>query len=78
MHFIDLYEFFPLSFFSRLIMVPYYRSPPSIPEVVVPEDATVKTALALRFEVNRALFVLREIALGRDLKKFLAVSFDCL
>ncbi|KAG6514146.1 hypothetical protein ZIOFF_024487 [Zingiber officinale] len=49
------------------------RSWPHIPVVSIPEDLTVKIALSLKYEINRSLAVLREIALGRDLKKFLAV-----
>ncbi|KAG6494000.1 hypothetical protein ZIOFF_049013 [Zingiber officinale] len=49
------------------------KSRPHIPEVSIPEDLTVKIALSLRYEINRSLAVLREIALGRDLKKFLTV-----
>ncbi|KAJ6811842.1 reticulon-like protein B4 [Iris pallida] len=49
------------------------KSPPHIPQVSIPEDLTVNIALALRYEINRAFAVLREIASGHDLKKFLAV-----
>ncbi|XP_039126248.1 reticulon-like protein B2 [Dioscorea cayenensis subsp. rotundata] len=47
------------------------KSPPRIPEVSISEDMAVKIARSLRYEINMALAVLREIALGRDLKKFL-------
>ncbi|GAB4861666.1 Reticulon-like protein B2 [Ancistrocladus abbreviatus] len=50
-----------------------HKSPPPIPEVQLPEAPLDEFASALTFEVNRAFTVLREIALGRDLKKFLAV-----
>ncbi|KAJ0962940.1 hypothetical protein J5N97_028062 [Dioscorea zingiberensis] len=50
-----------------------HKSPPHIPEVSIPEDLTVNIALSLRYEINRAIACLREIALGRDLKKFLAI-----
>ncbi|KAL5984742.1 hypothetical protein ACLOJK_041364 [Asimina triloba] len=50
-----------------------HKSPPRIPDVVIPKDPVIEIALALRFEINRALSVLRGIALGRDLRKFLAV-----
>ncbi|KAG6496019.1 hypothetical protein ZIOFF_043867 [Zingiber officinale] len=50
-----------------------FRSPPHIPEVRIPEDQTVRVALAVRNEINRAFAVLREIALGRGLKKFIIV-----
>ncbi|KAJ6850846.1 reticulon-like protein B4 [Iris pallida] len=49
------------------------KSPPHIPQVSIPEDLTVNIALALRCEINRAFAVLREIASGRELKKFLVV-----
>lgn len=51
------------------------RSPPRIPEVRLSEEPFLQVAAALRFEINRALAVLRVIASGRDLKKFLAVSY---
>jgi low temperature requirement protein LtrA len=49
------------------------KSPPNIPEVKIPEDATVNLALSLRYEINRGFATLREIGHGRDLKKFLIV-----
>uniref|UniRef100_A0A1D1YJD3 Reticulon-like protein n=1 Tax=Anthurium amnicola TaxID=1678845 RepID=A0A1D1YJD3_9ARAE len=49
------------------------KSPPRIPEVQIPEDLIVDMARALRFEINRALCLLRDIASGRNLRKFLAV-----
>uniref|UniRef100_A0A2P2L1X3 Reticulon-like protein n=1 Tax=Rhizophora mucronata TaxID=61149 RepID=A0A2P2L1X3_RHIMU len=49
------------------------KSPPRIPEVYVPEEPVLQFAAALRFEINRAFSVLRDIASGRDLKKFLSV-----
>lgn len=52
-----------------------YRSPSRIPEIQLSEEAFIQTVAALRFEINRALTVLREIAFGRDLKKFLTVSY---
>lgn len=55
----------------------YARSPPHIPEVSIPEELTVDIALSLRYEINRGLAVLREIASGRDLKKFLSVCLIC-
>lgn len=50
-----------------------HKAPPRIPEVSIPEDVTRDVALTVRFEINRALSVLRDIALGRDIKKFLVV-----
>ncbi|KAL5989172.1 Reticulon-like protein B2 [Asimina triloba] len=49
------------------------KSPPHIPQVSIPEDVVVNVAQSLRFEINRAFALLREIASGRDLRKFLAV-----
>ncbi|RWR98117.1 reticulon-like protein B2 [Cinnamomum micranthum f. kanehirae] len=49
------------------------KSPPRIPEINIPEDTVVNIALGIRFEINRAFAVLRDIASGRDLRKFLAV-----
>ncbi|XP_008796064.1 reticulon-like protein B2 [Phoenix dactylifera] len=49
------------------------KAPPRIPEASIPEDLAVNVALSLRYEINRAFAVLREIASGRDLKKFLVV-----
>ncbi|KAK9724702.1 hypothetical protein RND81_05G093200 [Saponaria officinalis] len=49
------------------------KAPPRIPDVHIPENALLEFASALRFEINRALAVLRDIASGKDLKKFLAV-----
>jgi len=49
------------------------RSPPKIPEVHVKEEHFLLIASALRNELNQAFVILRSIALGRDLKKFLMV-----
>ncbi|XP_059304709.1 reticulon-like protein B2 [Lycium ferocissimum] len=49
------------------------KSPPQIPEVILPEDIVLGVAAALRIEINRALEILRDIASGKELKKFLAV-----
>uniref|UniRef100_A0A2N9GL08 Reticulon-like protein n=1 Tax=Fagus sylvatica TaxID=28930 RepID=A0A2N9GL08_FAGSY len=48
------------------------KSPPRIPEFHIPEDPVLQVADALRIEVNRAFSFLRDIASGRDLKKFLS------
>ena len=55
----------------------YFRSPPRVPEVIIPEDLVVNIALSTRYEINRAFANLRQIALGRDIKKFLMVSLLC-
>ncbi|KAG2594744.1 reticulon-like protein B1 [Panicum virgatum] len=49
------------------------KSPPRIPEVIIPEDLVVNIALSTRYEINRAFANLRQIALGRDIKKFVMV-----
>jgi hypothetical protein len=49
------------------------KSPPRIPEVKLSEEPFLQVAASLRVEINRALAVLRQIASGKDLKKFLAV-----
>ncbi|KAL1550710.1 Reticulon-like protein B2 [Salvia divinorum] len=49
------------------------KSPPRIPEVVIPEDIVRDVASAFRSEVNFALAILRDIASGKDVKSFLAV-----
>ncbi|KAJ4734028.1 Reticulon-like protein [Rhynchospora pubera] len=49
------------------------RSPPKIPEVHIPEEQARHAALAFRNDINRVLSLLRDVALGRDLKKFLMV-----
>jgi len=49
------------------------KSAPHIPEVHLPEEPVLQVASALRIEINRAFAVLRDIASGRDLKKFLTV-----
>ncbi|KAI3712538.1 hypothetical protein L1987_71096 [Smallanthus sonchifolius] len=50
----------------------FYRCP-QFPQVALEEDTVLQAALVLRLEINNALEVLREIASGKDLKKFLAV-----
>lgn len=57
-----------------IVLLFLYRSPPRIPEVQLSEEPFLQVAAALRFEINRALAVLRQIASGKELKKFLAVS----
>lgn len=49
------------------------KAPPKIPEVRIPEGPILEFASALRYEINRGFASLREIASGRDLKKFLSV-----
>ncbi|XP_031272777.1 reticulon-like protein B1 [Pistacia vera] len=49
------------------------KSPPRIPDFRIPEKPVVQAASALRIEINWAFSILRDIASGRDLKKFLSV-----
>ncbi|XP_010523772.1 PREDICTED: reticulon-like protein B5 [Tarenaya hassleriana] len=49
------------------------KSPPQIPEIHVAEEPFLLIASAIRNEVNHAFTVLRNIALGKDLKKLLKV-----
>ncbi|KAL2892109.1 Reticulon-like protein B5 [Bienertia sinuspersici] len=49
------------------------KSPPHIPEITLPEKPILEAIGALRAELNRGLGVLHDIAMGKDLKKFLAV-----
>ncbi|CAH8380646.1 unnamed protein product [Eruca vesicaria subsp. sativa] len=50
-----------------------HKTPPHIPEVHIPEEVVLQLASGLRIEINRGFTILRNIALGRDLKKFLMV-----
>ncbi|VVB09522.1 unnamed protein product [Arabis nemorensis] len=50
-----------------------HKATPHIPEVHIPEDPVLQLASGLRIEVNRAFAVLRNIASGRDIKKFILV-----
>jgi hypothetical protein len=49
------------------------KSPPRIPEVNISEELIVNIALSIRYEFNRGLRSLREIATGHSLQKFLIV-----
>lgn len=49
------------------------KSPPHIPEVILPEKPILEAVAGLRHELNRGLAMLHDIAMGKDLKKFLAV-----
>lgn len=59
----------------KLIILLRYRTPPHIPEVHIPEEVVLQLASGLRIEINRGFTILRDIASGRDLKKFLLVNF---
>ncbi|KAK4435421.1 Reticulon-like protein B2 [Sesamum alatum] len=49
------------------------KAPPRIPEIILPEEPVLKFASAFRIEINRVFADLRDIASGKDLKKFLYV-----
>nr|KJB06452.1 hypothetical protein B456_001G157900 [Gossypium raimondii] len=50
-----------------------HKTPPRIPQVHLPEEPFLQIASALTIELNQALELLRDIASGRNLKKFLVV-----
>ncbi|XP_074279783.1 reticulon-like protein B6 [Silene latifolia] len=49
------------------------KSPPNFPELSLPEKPFLQVAATLSFELNRAFALLHDIAIGKNLKKFLAV-----
>ncbi|GAB2293992.1 Reticulon-like protein [Dionaea muscipula] len=49
------------------------KAPPHIPEVQIPEKTIVEFISALRLEINESIGLLRKIASGKELKKFLLV-----
>ncbi|KAL5571503.1 hypothetical protein UlMin_021100 [Ulmus minor] len=49
------------------------KHPPSFPNVHIPEDPFLQVVSGLTIEINRGFAVLREIASGKELKKFLIV-----
>ncbi|CAN1751386.1 Reticulon-like protein B3 [Linum perenne] len=53
--------------------VVFSSSPPKIPEVVIPEKCILEIASVLRVQFNHGVTVIRELASGRDIKKFLIV-----
>lgn len=70
-----LHRFICTSRWPNFLNIKYFtcRSPPDVPEVQISEDLAVNIALALRADINKALALLREIALGHNLMKFLGV-----
>ncbi|MCO5557818.1 hypothetical protein L7F22_011390 [Adiantum nelumboides] len=51
----------------------FNKSPPRIPELHMSEDMVINFASSLRVEINKALAIAHDIALGKDLKVFLKV-----
>ncbi|XP_023738480.1 reticulon-like protein B1 [Lactuca sativa] len=49
------------------------KSPPKIPQVVIPEKPVLEIVSSLRIELNNGFAAIRDIASGKDLKKFLSV-----
>ncbi|KAL9268164.1 Reticulon-like protein [Drosera capensis] len=49
------------------------KAPPHIPEVQIPERAVLEFVSVVRLEINESIAFLRQIASGKELKKFLAV-----
>ncbi|KGN57883.1 reticulon-like protein B1 [Cucumis sativus] len=48
------------------------KTPPQIPDVRLPEDCLLQVVTSLRIEINRIISTLRDVASGRDLRKFLS------
>ncbi|KAH7280561.1 hypothetical protein KP509_36G002800 [Ceratopteris richardii] len=51
----------------------FNKQPPPIPELHMSEDMVISFASALRLEINKALAIAHDIALGKDLRVFLKV-----
>ncbi|XP_051122879.1 reticulon-like protein B2 [Andrographis paniculata] len=60
---------FLLSYASNFVN----KARPKVPKVVIPEDIVLSLASAVTIELNGALAILRDIALERDIRKFIAV-----
>ncbi|GAB4857445.1 Reticulon-like protein B2 [Ancistrocladus abbreviatus] len=82
----ELFDYHLLTFISHLLIVALAvlflwsnassfinKAPPRIPDVHIPDGPILQFASALTYELNRGMVVLRDIASGRDLKKFLSV-----
>ncbi|TKY60682.1 Reticulon protein B2 [Spatholobus suberectus] len=68
----ELLEYHLLTLVCHLLILALAESAED-PQVHIPEEPVLQFASALRIELNRAFAVLRDIASGRDLKKFLSV-----
>eukprot|EP00246_Nothoceros_aenigmaticus_P001649 TRINITY_DN12164_c0_g1_i1.p1 TRINITY_DN12164_c0_g1~~TRINITY_DN12164_c0_g1_i1.p1 ORF type:complete len:242 (+),score=44.73 TRINITY_DN12164_c0_g1_i1:216-941(+) len=49
------------------------RAAPPLPELALSEEFVTSTARSLRYELNKALAVVHDVALGKDVKLFLKV-----
>jgi hypothetical protein len=49
------------------------RAPPPLPELSLSEDFVLSTASSVRLELNKALAIAHDVALGKDFKLFLKV-----
>lgn len=50
------------------------RSPPPLPDLEISEERVVSLALAVRDQINKALAIAHNIALGKDFKQLLKVA----
>ncbi|KAG0591994.1 hypothetical protein M758_1G204000 [Ceratodon purpureus] len=50
-----------------------HRNGPPVPELSLSEDFVLSTASVIRYDVNKALAIARDVALGKDFKLFLLV-----
>ncbi|GAB4834490.1 Reticulon-like protein B2 [Ancistrocladus abbreviatus] len=82
----EVFDYQLLTFISHLLIVTLAglflwsnassfikKAPPRIPEVHIPDGPILQFASSLTYELNRGIAILRDIASGRDLKKFLSV-----
>jgi hypothetical protein len=50
-----------------------HRALPSLPELSLSEEFVISTANSVRLELNKALAIAHDVALGKDFKLFLKV-----
>ncbi|XP_047336447.1 reticulon-like protein B6 [Impatiens glandulifera] len=79
-HFLTLVSYllilvFAILFFWSNLTKFINKSPPTIPEVNIPEEPLVKFASVLTHEINQAIDIFRETSSGRNLKMFLIIVF---
>ncbi|KAL5565881.1 hypothetical protein UlMin_029045 [Ulmus minor] len=74
--FFELLEYHPLTLVCYIligILAILLLHPPSIPKVHILEDPFLQVVSRLTIEINQGFAILREIAFGKELKKFLIV-----